>query len=81
MANYGSHRSQYLIWPFFNPYFCKLHFTIYTIYSTDPSITLCDDKLVFSHTTLGTPHKIWTLLVENFGEHTQPALNFLSKNA
>jgi hypothetical protein len=42
IMNHGSCNSQYLIWPFWNPYFQKAYFTIYTIHLVNlPVFLLC----------------------------------------
>jgi len=71
---HGSYESHSQVWPLWRSYFCKLGFTIYTIHLTNPFasrwfIKSCDDQ-VFSHTTLGIPHRIlclgqWNLWLEH----------------
>jgi hypothetical protein len=75
IINHGSYKSQSLIWHFWNPYFCKPCFTIFTICLTNPFasygfVKLYNDRSMFL-TTLGTPHKFLYLSQWIFGLECQ----------
>jgi len=72
IENHGNCRSQYLIRPFWSPYFHKPHFTICTNCSTNLSTLGWFHEVVqwsinvFSHNSWNSPQKIVTWL---HGEH------------
>lgn len=78
ITNNTNYKFECIVWPFWSPYICKPHFTIYTIYLTNqfalgqswnhPMIVQC-----FLTKLLKFPMKLHTLVNEYFGWGTKDA--------
>jgi hypothetical protein len=85
IANHGSYKSQFRIWPLWRPYFRKPFFIVYTIRSTNPSTSGWFHEIVrwsinnFSRNSWNSPQYYvpWSMKISTEAPNL---LNILSKN-